>query len=221
MHNAGGLRADIPEGAVTNGHVLDALPFLNTVVEVELTGTQLREVLEQGLTLERGLIQTSGLRGTYDLSRPAGRRLVSIEVGGRPLADARVYRVATNSFVAEGGDLYATFLKTRARDSGRSVAEVVMEAFRKAGDVGPPPGGRLRRWPAWKPGGRRRLPEPPPMVLPCRLALPRDASLRNRRRDQEARHEHRHGAHHVVPEEVHGRVPRDQRTTAAIPAMRP
>jgi 5'-nucleotidase/UDP-sugar diphosphatase len=143
VHNAGGLRADIPAGVVTNGHVLDALPFLNTVVEVDLTGAQLREVLEQGLTLERGLIQTSGLRGTYDLARPAGRRLVSVSVGGLPLDDARVYRVATNSFVAEGGDLYTTFLKTRPRDSGRSLAEVVMEAFRKAGEVGPPQAGRL------------------------------------------------------------------------------
>jgi 2',3'-cyclic-nucleotide 2'-phosphodiesterase (5'-nucleotidase family) len=120
-------------------------------VEVELTGAQLREVLEQGLTLERGLVQTSGLRGTYDLSRPAGRRLVSIEVGGRPLADARVYRVATNSFVAEGGDLYATFLKTRARDSGRSLADVVMEAFRRQGEIGPPPGGRFAPVPPPKP----------------------------------------------------------------------
>jgi 5'-nucleotidase/UDP-sugar diphosphatase len=151
VQNAGGLRADIPEGTVTNGHVLDALPFLNTVVEVELTGAQLREVLEQGLTLERGLVQTSGLRGTYDLSRPAGRRLVSIEVGGRPLADARVYRVATNSFVAEGGDLYATFLKTRARDSGRSLADVVMEALRRQGEIGPPPGGRFVPVPPPKP----------------------------------------------------------------------
>jgi 5'-nucleotidase / UDP-sugar diphosphatase len=151
VQNAGGLRADIPEGTVTNGHVLDALPFLNTVVEVELTGAQLREVLEQGLTLERGLVQTSGLRGTYDLSRPAGRRLVSIEVGGRPLADARVYRVATNSFVAEGGDLYATFLKTRARDSGRSLADVVMEALRRQGEIGPPLGGRFVPVPPPKP----------------------------------------------------------------------
>ncbi len=143
VQNAGGLRADIPEGEVTNGHVLDALPFLNTVVEVDLTGAQLREILEQGLTLERGLIQTSGLRGTYDLSRPAGRRLVSIEVAGAPLADARVYRVATNSFVAEGGDLYTTFLRTTPRDSARSLADVVMDAFRKAGEVSPPRGGRF------------------------------------------------------------------------------
>jgi 5'-nucleotidase len=88
-------------------------------------------------------VQTSGLRGTYDLAKPEGQRLVSVTVGGRPLEDARVYRVATNSFVAEGGDLYKTFLATRPRDSGRSLAAVVMEAFRKTAEVVTPPAGRL------------------------------------------------------------------------------
>jgi 5'-nucleotidase/UDP-sugar diphosphatase len=72
FENAGGLRADLPEGEVTKGHVLDALPFLNTLVVCEMTGAQIREVLEQGLSLERGLIQVSGLRAAYDLSRPVG-----------------------------------------------------------------------------------------------------------------------------------------------------
>lgn len=61
FQNAGGLRADLPVGPVTRAHVVDALPFVNTVVTLEMTGAQVREVLEQGLSLERGLIQVSGL----------------------------------------------------------------------------------------------------------------------------------------------------------------
>jgi len=90
LTNAGGLRADLPEGAITKGDVLDALPFVNNLVTVEMTGAQLREVVEQGLTLERGMIQASGLKVVYDLTRPAGKRLASLAVGGRPVEDARV-----------------------------------------------------------------------------------------------------------------------------------
>jgi 5'-nucleotidase/UDP-sugar diphosphatase len=141
--NAGGLRADLPEGPVTNGNVLDALPFVNNLVVCELTGDQIREVLEQGLSLERGLVQVSGLAATYDLGRPSGRRLVAVTVGGRPLEPARIYRVATSSFLTQGGDLYETFLRTKRTDSGRPMSEVVIGYFERTGEVPPPKMGRL------------------------------------------------------------------------------
>lgn len=143
LQNAGGLRADVPEGPVTKGDVLDALPFLNTNVVCEMTGAQLREVLEQGLSLERGMIQVSGLRATYDLTRPVGRRLLDLRVGGRAVEDARVYRVATNSFMAQGGDLYHTFTRVKQADTGVSLADVVMSYFRERGVVEVPQSGRL------------------------------------------------------------------------------
>ena len=64
--NAGGLRADLPEGAITLGNVQDAFPFYNTVVTLEMTGAQIREILEQGFTLLRGMVQVSGLVAHYD-----------------------------------------------------------------------------------------------------------------------------------------------------------
>ncbi|MCA1582393.1 MAG: bifunctional metallophosphatase/5'-nucleotidase [Acidobacteria bacterium] len=144
FENAGGLRADLPAGPVTNGNVLDALPFLNTLVTCEMTGEQIRAVLEQGLSLERGLVQVSGITVSYDLGRPAGRRLVSASVGGRPLEAAGRYRAATNSFLAQGGDLYATFLEVKQTDSGKALSEVLIDYFRSHGDVGAPAPGRLR-----------------------------------------------------------------------------
>lgn len=144
FENAGGLRADLPAGTVTRHHLVDALPFVNSLVTLEMTGRQIREVLEQGLTLERGLIQVSGLTGTYDLGRPAGARLLTAAVGGRPLEDARTYRVGTNSFLAQGGDLYATFLKARAvADTGVLLPEIVAEKLRAAGTIEPPVAGRF------------------------------------------------------------------------------
>lgn len=143
FQNAGGCRADLPEGEVTNGNVIDALPFINTLAVCEMTGTQIREVIEQGLTLERGLIQVSGIRATYDLRRPLRQRLISIEVGTRPLDDQQVYRVAVTSFIAQGGDLYQTFLQTRQTDTGKLLADVVIDHFRQNGRVRAPKRGRM------------------------------------------------------------------------------
>lgn len=143
FENAGGLRADLPEGEVTNGNVLDALPFLNSLVVCEMTGAQIREVLEQGLSLERGLIQGSGLHAAYDLSRPVMQRLIELQIGGRPVEDQKTYRVATNSFLAEGGDLYQVFLQVKPADTGKSLSDVVMEYFKKHSEIQPPRMGRL------------------------------------------------------------------------------
>jgi 2',3'-cyclic-nucleotide 2'-phosphodiesterase (5'-nucleotidase family) len=142
FQNAGGIRADLPEGEVTNGNVLDALPFLNTLVVCEMTGAQIKEVLEQGLTLERGLVQVSGLRATYDMRKPKGQRLISLEIGGQPADDKKIYKVAVTSFMAQGGDLYQMFLQTKQTDTGKSLSDVVMDYFRQQKEVSPP---RMRR----------------------------------------------------------------------------
>lgn len=89
-------------------------------------------------------MQVSGLVVKYDLSRPVGSRLVSAEVGGRLLDDAASYTVATNSFLAQGGDLYTTFLEaTGVKDSGVNLSAIVVDYLKKGGTIGIPPGGRL------------------------------------------------------------------------------
>ncbi|NKB89568.1 MAG: hypothetical protein GKS06_15235 [Acidobacteria bacterium] len=147
LTNAGGLRADLPSGPVAEGHVRDALPFLNHVVVVEMTGTQLLEVLEQGVGLERGMIQVSGLTVDYDPSAPVGDRLIAVTVGDAPVASERRYRVATNSFVAEGGDLYTTFDDLEWVDEIElSLADAVFECLgRHTGRIALPQRGRLNR----------------------------------------------------------------------------
>jgi 2',3'-cyclic-nucleotide 2'-phosphodiesterase (5'-nucleotidase family) len=143
--NAGGLRADLPRGEITRGNVLDALPFPNTIAVLEMTGEQIQAVLEQGLTLLRGMIQVSGIEARYDLSRPMGSRLVSTSIGGAPLDPSKKYLVATNNFLAEGGDLYRTFLDARTIDEGEEdMAQLVMEYLSKqTGAVPAPTMGRL------------------------------------------------------------------------------
>lgn len=131
FQNGGGLRADLPDDAITAAHVLDVLPFLNTVDTYRLTGAQVLEVLEQSLTLERGLMQVAGLKVDYDLSRPFGSRVVRAVVGDAPVARDRSYTVVTNSFIGEGGDLYETFLKATRLTTGKPIADVVTDYLKK------------------------------------------------------------------------------------------
>lgn len=141
--NAGGLRADLAEGALDRGDVLNALPFLNDAWTVEMTGGALRRVLEQGCSLEAGMVQVSGLTATYAPGRPAGSRVLEVRVGGAPLELDRRYRVTTNSFLAEGGDGYTAFVGHPVIRKDTVLSELVLEHIRRAGTISPPSSGRL------------------------------------------------------------------------------
>lgn len=141
--NAGGLRADLPEGPIDRGHILDAFPFLNDTVTVALSGADLKGVLEQGLSLRAGMCPVAGLRATYDLSRPIGHRLITAEIGGQPLTDSRIYRVATNSFMAEGGDGYRAFLSGEVVHRDAQLSEILCDYTAAVKTITPPTLGRL------------------------------------------------------------------------------
>lgn len=143
--NAGGLRADLPEGALDRGHVLDALPFLNDSVTLEMSGRALKAVLEQGFSLEAGMVQVSGLQARYDVRRPIGSRLVDVQVGGAPVDEVKLYRATTNSFLAEGGDGYVAFREGRELGRDRQLSEILADHIKAVGTVTPPAGGRLVR----------------------------------------------------------------------------
>ncbi|HSE96892.1 MAG TPA: 5'-nucleotidase, partial [Blastocatellia bacterium] len=89
------------------------------------------------------MMQVSGLRAIYDMSRPAGRRLLELRIGNSPVDDKKTYRAATNSFIAQGGDLYQMFLQTNQTDSGNALSDVVIDYFRERGEIQPPKMGRL------------------------------------------------------------------------------
>lgn len=143
FENAGGIRADIPAGLVTNGNVLDAVPFFNNLSVLEMTGKQIKEVLEQGFSLERGMMQVSGLTAWYDMSKPIGQRLVKLNIGNVPGNDEKLYKVATNSFVADGGDLYMTFHDLKKTNSVTPFSSFVIDYIKENKIIDVPKMGRL------------------------------------------------------------------------------
>jgi 2',3'-cyclic-nucleotide 2'-phosphodiesterase (5'-nucleotidase family) len=143
--NGGGIRAGKvynAGSAITRRDILAELPFNNRLVEIEINGADLRRALENGLTQLPAaggrFPQVSGLAMEVDLKRPAGDRIVAINVGGAPLDDARIYRVAINDFLARGGDGYVWFRDAKhvlPESDSPLLANAVMAYVRDLGTV--------------------------------------------------------------------------------------
>lgn len=143
LTNAGGLRADLPQGAIDRGHVLDAFPFLNDSVTLDLPGGALWNAIEQGCSLEAGMVQLSGVTVRCDMRRAVGSRVLAVQVGDAPLDRERRYRVTTNSFLAEGGDGYAALREGRVERKDAVLSELMLAHFEAAQVVGLPRLGRI------------------------------------------------------------------------------
>ncbi|WP_044281554.1 bifunctional metallophosphatase/5'-nucleotidase [Myxococcus stipitatus] len=105
LMNPGGIRADLPGGALSFGHVYQALPFDNTVAVLTLTGSELKRLLELAHAVDKGAVfAVSGLELTLARCPGPGRlQGVTLE-GGKPLVPERTYRLAVPDFLARGGD---------------------------------------------------------------------------------------------------------------------
>lgn len=142
--NAGGLRADIAAGDITVEHIFKVSPFDNTITTGEMTGKQIKAILEQSVTLSKGMLQVSGLKFTYDSAKPVGSRILSVTVDGKALEDGKKYTVATNDFLATGGDLFVTFKEVKWTNTYILVRDAMMDAVKaNKGAVDPVIDGRM------------------------------------------------------------------------------
>jgi 5'-nucleotidase/UDP-sugar diphosphatase len=141
LQNGGGIRASIPKGPITVGKVYEVLPFGNTLVVMDLKGKEILAALENGVSQwEQGagrFLQVSGLRYAFDLARPAGSRVVRVEVktekGFAPLDLEATYRVVVNNFIANGGDGFTVLKEAQGYrvDTGFSDAESFMDYLKE------------------------------------------------------------------------------------------
>jgi 5'-nucleotidase/UDP-sugar diphosphatase len=140
--HSGSLRKDLPGGDVRMVDLLDTYPFVDDVIVKEMTGEQIRRALEQSFTLERGLLQVSGLSVTYDLTLPEGERLISLQRNGVDVADDDRLLVAAPGFLAEGGDLYVVFAESDAIRNAGKVSDAAAAWFANHDVVAVPSRGR-------------------------------------------------------------------------------
>ncbi len=109
--NSGGLRADLPAGPLTYGHLYETFPFDNAVATLQLTASEVRGFLNAILAHGR-VPQQSGLRLSV-AACPQGLQVLSVTLAdGTALADGRLYRVVLPDYLARGGDGLQDFMGT-------------------------------------------------------------------------------------------------------------
>lgn len=143
LFNGGGIRADILKGPVNLEQIYALLPFDNVLVTMDLTGRQIRELLEQSAMMTYRILQVSGIQVRYDTSRPVGSRVLEALVAGAPLMLEKTYRVATNDFLAQGGDQFEAFKAGRNIAYGDTVRDVLSAYLRRHSPVQPQIEGRI------------------------------------------------------------------------------
>lgn len=132
--NGGGLRSEQihAKGPITVFDTMNILSFPNSLVSLEITGAQLREALENGLgalpNASGGFPQISGMTVRFDSARPVGQRVLDIVVNGESITADGIYRVATISFLADGGNGYDVFKEAQSRVNDNS-EKVIGEIF--------------------------------------------------------------------------------------------
>jgi 5'-nucleotidase len=207
LMNGGGIRTSVDAGQITLGELLDVQPFSNQLSLVTLTGAQLREALENGVsqieTVAGRFAQVSNMRYSFDPALAVGARITGVQIGDgkgsyTALDPAGSYRVATINFMLAGGDGYTVLAQgTNKLDTGLLDVDVTTDYIVAHSPVNPRVEGRIviggtlpgAAAPAPAPGAPAQLPntggELTPLWLLAALgasAMGAGARLRNRAR---------------------------------------
>ncbi len=146
--NGGGIRASIDAGDITNGEVITVLPFGNYVVVKTVTGQDLLDALELGVNKypeENGPFpHVAGIQFTFDQGKPAGSRIVSATAKGGPIDPKAEYIMATNDFMAAGGDGFTMFADDNIKGEFPTLAEILANYLTKSTVVAPVMDGRVK-----------------------------------------------------------------------------
>ncbi|HEX6148282.1 bifunctional metallophosphatase/5'-nucleotidase [Nocardioides sp.] len=167
LMNPGGIRADLVENAagdITYGAAFSVQPFNNLVASIDLTGAEIKAILEQQWNggnegTNRKILQVSGLSYTWDLSAAlesgasaiVGDVLVDDDgdpsTAMVPLVDGDSYRVVANNFIVDGGDNFTGFSAGENRITGGLDIDSLVTYLRANDPVAPTPTDRISQQP--------------------------------------------------------------------------
>ena len=153
LTNGGGIRGDTiyePGAELTRQMVLSELPFGNVTVKLEISGKTLLAALENGVAhvenIRGQFPHVSGMSYVFDPAQPVGRRIISVQVGKQPLDPNATYTLATNDYIAKGGDNYSMLKKLKRlidTSDGTLLAASVMHYIESQGTIAPQLEGRI------------------------------------------------------------------------------
>jgi len=147
LTNGGGIRASIEIGDISKKNVLDVFPFGNYGVKLEVTGADIVKALEHGVTdypSPAGKFpHVAGMTYKIDPSAEPGKRVYDVMIKGQPIDLQKTYTLATNDFMAIGGDEYTMFMDKKIIAEYSAFDEILAEYIQKIGEVNAEVEGRI------------------------------------------------------------------------------
>lgn len=139
LTNGGGIRASIEAGNITMRDMVTVFPYGNTIMVKEILGSDLKAALEHGTSdypNEKGAFpHTAGLTYTLNTYKEAGNRVSDLKVNGEAIDLNKMYTVATNDFVAAGGDDYTMFANYPIKAEYNTLMDTLLAYVEKLGVV--------------------------------------------------------------------------------------
>ncbi|MDF2720728.1 MAG: 5-Nucleotidase domain protein [Paenibacillus sp.] len=139
LTNGGGIRASVQAGPITKGDIITVLPFGNYIQTKKVTGAELKAALEVGASAYPnslgGFAHVGGMSFSIDDSKPAGSRVHSVLIKGRPLVPEQYYILATNDFLAAGGDQYVSLKAAQHVGDYPALDEALIAYIQKTGEL--------------------------------------------------------------------------------------
>ncbi len=129
--NLGGIRDSIPKGPISYKTISQVLPFENTVVIMEVTGEQLYTIAS-ALARGKGGNPIAG----FTIEAYSDWTIKEVKVNGEPVDRERVYTIATNNYLANGGGGMEFLADYRQSDTGVLLRDAVAEYVAREGKAG-------------------------------------------------------------------------------------
>ena len=141
FHNSGGIRGNILAGAITKGDIFEVSPFRNTLVVFQLTGKEIKDLLEHDVEKDWDRLQVSGMSYSFHSksSKPLGQRIEGIAINGKILVKEgkllhpdRIFTVVSNNYlVSQAEDKYFGFPVGKNKDTGVLINQVLISWLEK------------------------------------------------------------------------------------------
>lgn len=137
--NYGGIRTNLSQGPITKGAIFEVMPFENYLTLLELSGDQVLKLADEIAARNGDMISGMRMRIVDDKAR-------DVIVGSGGVDVTRTYWIATNSYVADGGDNYNSLQNPLQRkDLNVLMREVIIDYMKSKKSIAPQTDGRIRK----------------------------------------------------------------------------
>ncbi|MDR1862969.1 MAG: 5'-nucleotidase C-terminal domain-containing protein [Treponema sp.] len=149
FHNGGNIRAELPQGDITQEKILTILPFENYLYIITLKGSEILELFDFIATIPQGAggFPQFSKEVRYTIDKTQGNGVIKdLTIGGAPVDPNRTYRFCTNDYILGGGDGYVVMKKAQDPFNTSLLLSYVVGEYIKAqgGVITPALDGRLQ-----------------------------------------------------------------------------